>query len=320
LVNSGFYSSRLGFRGVEDLGGGLSAGFWLEAGVANDNGAGAPTNTNNQGSGGAISGIGGGQGLTFNRRSTISLASTTWGEIRAGRDFSPWFLSTVLYDPFAATGLGANQIITGQTAGGPWTANGGTGGPAVRTSNGITYFLPTMSSGVYGAVQHFLGENSSGTAIEKDGTGTGVRAGWASGPFDGSFAYGKTNYATGDITSRVIGVAYQLGIAKLTASVVRDSVSGALPGGKGWLLGANITVGAGQIVAAYSKYETTAATSVGADKLALGYIYNLSKRTALFTDIASLKNHGTSAQALNGATTAAGTMSTGLDIGIRHSF
>ena len=33
-------SSRLGFRGVEDLGGGLKAGFWLEGAVANDTGAG----------------------------------------------------------------------------------------------------------------------------------------------------------------------------------------------------------------------------------------------------------------------------------------
>ncbi len=32
----GLNSSRLGFRGVEDLGGGLSAGFWLEAGLAAD--------------------------------------------------------------------------------------------------------------------------------------------------------------------------------------------------------------------------------------------------------------------------------------------
>ena len=31
LTNSGYNSSRLGFRGTEDLGGGLAASFWLEA-------------------------------------------------------------------------------------------------------------------------------------------------------------------------------------------------------------------------------------------------------------------------------------------------
>ena len=61
LTNSGYNSSRLGFRGVEDLGGGLSASFWLEAGVNNDNGSlVAATNTNNQT---ATSSTGGG-GLT----------------------------------------------------------------------------------------------------------------------------------------------------------------------------------------------------------------------------------------------------------------
>src|SRR4051812_28339740 len=48
LTNSGLNSSRLGFRGTEDLGGGMSASFWLEAGVANDDGSGAATSTNNQ--------------------------------------------------------------------------------------------------------------------------------------------------------------------------------------------------------------------------------------------------------------------------------
>ena len=69
LTNSGYNSSRLGFRGVEDLGGGMSASFHLEAGLNNDNGSGATTSTNNQGA----SGVTGGGGLTFNRRSTVSL-------------------------------------------------------------------------------------------------------------------------------------------------------------------------------------------------------------------------------------------------------
>src|SRR5687768_17318800 len=53
LANSGINSSRLGFRGIEDLGGGLRAGFWLEAGVNTDDGS-----------------LGGGTKM-FNRRSTV---------------------------------------------------------------------------------------------------------------------------------------------------------------------------------------------------------------------------------------------------------
>lgn len=320
LVGSGFNSSRLGFRGVEDLGGGLSAGFWLEAGVSNDNGQGAGTNINNQGSGSAAAPAGV-QGLTFNRRATVSLQSASLGELRLGRDFSPQFLNTVQYDPYGATGVGSNQLILGATgAGGPWTANGGTVGAAVRSSNGITYFLPTMSSGLYGMVQHYLGENPSGTATSKDGTGTGVRLGWNNEPFGASVAYARTKFATGNITSKVVGAAYQLGTARLSAAYQRDSVDSALPSGKGWLVGAAVVVGSGRILASYSAYETTAPTSPGAKKLALGYVYDMSKRTSLYAIAARLKNKGGSAQALNSASAGRDSSSTGLSFGIRHSF
>ena len=54
LANSGYNSSRLGFRGTEDLGGGLAASFWLEAPIKNDDGS---------------------EGVaTFARRSTVSLS------------------------------------------------------------------------------------------------------------------------------------------------------------------------------------------------------------------------------------------------------
>ena len=38
MGTDGMSSSRLGFRGIEDLGGGLKAGFWLEMGIAPDTG------------------------------------------------------------------------------------------------------------------------------------------------------------------------------------------------------------------------------------------------------------------------------------------
>src|SRR5438270_211671 len=74
LKGSGYNSSHFGMRGTEDLGGGLTANFALEAGVNNDNGSGQGTNTNNQPTGGT-----GGGALTFNRQSWLSLAGN-WGE------------------------------------------------------------------------------------------------------------------------------------------------------------------------------------------------------------------------------------------------
>src|SRR6218665_3728973 len=48
VTSSGIGGSRLGFRDTEDMGGGLSASFWIGAGVNNDDGTGTATHTNNQ--------------------------------------------------------------------------------------------------------------------------------------------------------------------------------------------------------------------------------------------------------------------------------
>jgi len=132
LNNSGISSSQLGFRGNEDLGGGMAAHFWLEAGVANDNGSGGGTNTNNQASGNNAA-ANGTQGLTFNRRSTVSL-SGAMGEIRLGRDYSPQFWNLTVYDPFGTNGIGTNRMFNGATI-----IPGGTSGTMVRASNSINF-------------------------------------------------------------------------------------------------------------------------------------------------------------------------------------
>jgi predicted porin len=149
LGNSGYDGSRLGFRGTEDLGGGMSASFWLEAGMNNDTGVGNATNTNNQASGGALAGLNGSQGLTFNRRSTVSLAGN-WGEIRLGRDYTPQFWNVTIFDPLASNGVGAGQVLSSNIA----------GATLVRASNSIGYFIPPNLGGFYGQVQYYLGENA----------------------------------------------------------------------------------------------------------------------------------------------------------------
>ena len=116
LRNSGYNSSRLGFRGVEDLGGGMRAEFWLEAGVSNDSGAAQATNTNNQ----AVTGLtsAGTQGLTFNRKSTVGLVGSM-GEIRLGRDYVPSFNNlTVAMHPFGTNGVGKKATLAVTTPAG----------------------------------------------------------------------------------------------------------------------------------------------------------------------------------------------------------
>jgi predicted porin len=305
LTNSGYNSSRLGFRGTEDLGGGMSASFWLEAGINNDNGTGAATNANNQAAPAALGA--GQQGLTFNRRSTVSLAGG-WGELRLGRDYSPQFWNLTVFDPFGTNGVGTtqtlNSIITGVTA--------------VRASNAIGYFLPGNLGGFYGQFQYYMGENNSGTVTEDDGNGMGLRVGFANGPFNVALATSRTEYAAGDVRQTNIGGQFDFGVAKLLGHISRDR-NGAVDG-KGWLLGGLFPVGAGEIRASYSRYETDVAGEPETKKLAIGYVHNLSKRTAVYTTYARVKNDGGAAQALNGAVTGVNSSSSGLDIGIRHSF
>jgi predicted porin len=309
LTNSGYNSSRLGFRGTEDLGGGMSASFWLEAGVNNDNGTGSATNTNNTAAGGAAAGQNGSQGLTFNRRSTVSLGGN-WGELRLGRDYTPQFWNLTVFDPFGTNGVGTSQmlnsIITGVTA--------------VRASNSIGYFAPRNLGGFYGQAQYYSGESLSNTP--RDGKGYGLRVGYAAGPFNVALATGRTRYAAGNVRQTNLAGQWDFGVAKLMAGYSRDKNGGT--DGRGWLIGGLVPVGAGEIRVAYSRYTTDFNTAGVADprtnKLALGYVHNLSKRTALYTTWATVRNKGGATQALNGAVTAANNSSTGLDLGIRHSF
>lgn len=311
LTNSGYNASRLGFRGTEDLGGGMSASFWLEAGLNNDNGSGANTSTNNQ-----STGVTGGGGLTFNRRSTVSLASGL-GELRLGRDYTPQFWNQTVFDPFGTLGVGATQ-----------TLNSGLGGnTAVRASNSVGYFLPGNLGGFYGQFQAYMGENNkTGAVTEKDGNGSAIRLGYANGPVNVALATSSTKFApsatTGKIRSTNIGGSYDFGVAQAMALVTRDKVdtTPTAQTGKGALIGALVPVGAGQIRVAYSTYKVDTAAAPKSKKWALGYVHNLSKRTALYTTFARVTNSGGAAQALNGAVTAANARSTGYDFGIKHSF
>jgi predicted porin len=305
LTNSGYNSSRLGFRGVEDLGGGMSASFWLEAGVNNDNGSGGTTSTNNQGA----SGVTGGGGLTFNRRSTVSL-NGGFGEVRLGRDYTPQFWNLTVFDPFGTNGVGTTQTLN-SSLGGPTT---------VRASNAIGYFLPGNLGGFYGQAQYYMGENLSNAANKKDGNGLALRAGYANGPINVALAFSDTKFLSGNIKAVNLGGQYDLGVAKIMAHYNQDDVKGGNEG-KGFLIGGLVPVGAGEIRLAYSTYKID---TVGADprsnKIALGYVHNLSKRTALYATYAHVSNKNGAAQSLNGSVTAAGDNSNGYDFGIRHSF
>jgi predicted porin len=297
MSNSGYNSSRLGFRGVEDLGGGLRAGFWLEGALSNDDGNAA--------------------GFNFQRRSTVSLMGN-FGEIRLGRDYVPSFWNDTVYDPFGTNGVGQSLTINMITGAGSTfnTTNG------VRANNSIGYLLPAMG-GLFGQVQYAFGENTASGV--KTNNYMGFRLGYAAGPLSLAGAYGKTEGATdaADVKYMNFGAQYAFGpVTPMVYFGQEKAGSGAKV--RGIQAGVLVTVGVGQIRAAYGDYDVKNSSNDWT-KLAIGYVHNMSKRTALYATYARVANDGAQTKSVsnNGLSAGAaspGGNSTGYEFGIRHSF
>jgi len=239
MDNGGEYSPRLGWRGMEDLGGGWSAGFWLEMGFNPDDGRGSNTTANNTNMGqnfsagsGSLTGgtgttgnqaspssssLGGLQGLMFNRASTISLLNKDLGELRVGRDYAPSFWNLTIYDPFGAVGVGSatNTALGTLNPTGNSVAPPGTARPQIRTSNSAG-ILSNNYSGFTAQAQIALsevpdacaginnansddGRANSCVATGGDGKYTGFRLAYNNGPVSVAYGSGKTTYAATQI-------------------------------------------------------------------------------------------------------------------------
>ena len=217
-------STRLGFRGIEDIGGGWGAAFWLEAAYSQDTGAGTTTSANNTsvGQSGFLNGtanntfsptvasLSGLQGLTFNRAANVSLLNKGFGEIRLGRDYTPAFWNLTYFDPFGTVGAGAyTNIALGTLNPRNQVVSPGNPSPQVRTSNSVGWLSNDMG-GFRAQLQYAFSEQIS-TCTDLGGTGTGVasngcqgpsgagastglRLSYASGPLSGAFAWAKTSY------------------------------------------------------------------------------------------------------------------------------
>lgn len=310
MASSGWQANRLGFRGTEDLGNGLSAGFWLEMGLNPDDGTGASTNTNNQSTGAA----GTGGAMTFNRRATISLASKTLGELRLGRDLVPGAWALVIFDPFFNVGVGASQTFN--------AAGAVTGVTTLRASNSIGYWTPQNLGGFFGQVMYWLGENPSTAANSKDGSGGGFRVGYTAGRLDTSLSMNRTTYLAGNTKQNNLGASWDFGVVKVYGLLARDSNGGTKA--RGGDVGVTVPIAPGQIKAAWSTYRIELPTGVTptSSKIALGYDYMLSKRTTLYTSVARLTNKNGSAATVSFGAPApiANHASSGINVGMRHTF
>jgi predicted porin len=284
-LSSGVESgSRLGFRGTEDLGGGLAANFVLETGIAADAGG------FNQG------------GLAFGRQSYVGL-SGGFGALNMGRQYTPEYLTlSTVADPFA-NGLAG--------AAGNLMAKSGT-----RMDNAIKYTTPNLS-GFNGEIAYGFGEVAGDTAKSR---AVGASVGYAAGPVNVRLGYHNLNNPTASDSTKntLLAGSYDFGPAKAHLAYGVNKGTGTTDSAD-WLIGATVPFGPHKILASYIRKNDKTAADKDASQLALGYTYALSKRTDLYAAYARINNRN-GALFTVGNNTDTGTGDKAFNLGMRHTF
>jgi predicted porin len=309
LASGGNSTSKLILRGEEDLGGGVFAGFHLEHGFLLDSGTPVAST------------------MFWDRRATVSLGDKAWGEIRAGREYVPTYANWSRYDPFVYVGAAGTVTLFSATPAGPIRSAFGTGvNTTVRTSNSVQYLLPAMG-GWEGGVLVAAGEG--GTAANGQHKVVGARFGYATAARTLAVAWTRTeNSLTGSdqLDDVDVGGAYDFGPVKLSAAWRRLSLGAARQ--VNLMLGVWIPMGRGQWKASWNRVDmqgragTVAIGRNDAQQWALGYVHELSKRSAVYATLVHLRNQGASSYAVPGgaAGLAGGADSSGGEMGVRHNF
>ncbi len=280
-VNSGVLStSRIGFKGVEDLGNGLKALFVLEYGLNVDD---------NAGIGGLVTST-----STNGRQQFVGLTGG-FGTAVAGR-----LQTTGLDFSVAATALGGSTGI-----GAAYIAGGGTLiTSASRANNAVAYISPSFG-GVTVAYNHArLTEQaatsqaaSATTSIggNTDNTANLLSVSYANGPITAGAIYTKvvasqTNLANDDVKEWGLRAGYDFSVVKLQALYQQQkSEAAAVAGGKDKKWAVSVTVPVGAKVGVIAEYAAlNVGSTAGADNVKVGTLaatYALSKRTTAYAGI-----------------------------------
>jgi predicted porin len=310
LVNEdGLSTGLLGFRGTEDLGGGLKANFVHEMDLDMDVGA---------------------LGVAAGRDSTLGL-SGGFGEVRLGRSYTPLFSTIGASDVFGTTGAGTvNQYGMANTG--------------VRVSNAFFYASPNFS-GI--TVRLMAAQNNAQTDASVGNAGKtsaqGFSVTYAAGPLmlaaatgtekgsktnRGDALFGATAAVTAAADAKYTGSAitaqYDMGVAKIFAGFVttKDDDNTKVSGGeltmKETNLGVSVPMGALTLMAAIGSNKASAAgeteTGKGND-MAFGATYALSKRTTAYVKTGTYNKYKVS---YTGGSDSVKTNRTSL--GLRHTF
>lgn len=279
-TNSNQSGSRLGFKGSEDLGGGLSAIFTLENGFSVDNG--------NLAQGGRL----------FGRQAFVGLQGG-FGAVKLGRQQTPMHNVLVNVDPFA-TGLAGNIENVFNAF-------------PIRTDNTVNYSL--NAGALSGELAYTFGESFTGFST---GRQWGLSGTYANGPVLASLAYHDQKLATaagannGDLKSTLLGGTYNFGPA--TAHIAfawdkgEDAAGAKNVDNRDWMLGVSAPVSAaGTVLASYIRKDDKLAANNDVKQWALGYTHSLSKRTNLYTSYGRIDNQNVADTSI-------------FNVGVRHKF
>ena len=287
LSSGGQNGSRWGLKGSEDLGGGLNAVFDLQSGFTVDDGFSA------QG------------GRLFGRHAFVGL-SGGFGTLTFGRHDTPLddFIGDILpsahntFDAAGGPGLSAANFAA-LDAGvvnpafvaavnsfaqntGAWT------GYNSRADNSIK-FISANYSGFKFAALYALGENKTSTVAATHTTSVGAE--YANGPITAVLAYQNEvltkSPSSISLKNTLAGAAYDFGVVKLYGAYNQAKITDA-PKQKEYALGVSVPVGALTLRAEAARSKGDAlGKSTGYDLEAL---YDLSKRTTLYTSFVSTKH------------------------------
>jgi predicted porin len=297
--------SRIGFKGREDLGGGLAAIFTLENGFTLDDGVTGQSNR------------------LFGRQAWVGL-SGNFGTVKLGRQQTALYSALTDLDPFAIGLAGNAQRVFGY---GLYAAD-----PLTRTDNTLSYTTANYA-GFSGSLSYAFGEKAGDNTANRS---IGVGAQYATGPLNVQFAYQKSNTAaltaqtTGslgltagtqaDVTAALIGATYNFGVAKAHVAYADNKLEllGRDVKDRNWLLGVSVPVGGvGSVLASYTRNDVKDLNQGKSDQYAIGYTHALSKRTNLYTSYSYTKN-GDNVR-LNGAFANGESVSL-FNVGVRHLF
>jgi predicted porin len=295
----GMTTSFWGIKGSEDLGGGIKAIFALESFISNDTG-----------------GAGRFAADQYFARSAFVGIEAGFGKVTLGRNTTPYFVSTLLANPFGDSFAFSPEILRTYAARGYLIGDTGWG-------NSIAY------SGNFGSVGvnaiYTLGDESPANS---GGKGFGLSANYFAGPLMISGAYQTRNAGATTFPALVgkqnafrLGAAYNLGPAKLFGSyqTISDKdglVTAGVTNGShdGFQIGVSAPAGPGEVLVSYGRTKSSAGVvSDSRNVFALGYDYKLSKQTDVYAAFYKDGGYSALAPSWNGSIERLG-------FGIRHRF